>query len=75
VLAKVRLGHVTLQDLTKAQLDQLVTDLLANGQRIGIPRYGGVHDGHLCPLAEDVGPIQQAVRELRGPQASRRTRL
>ena len=34
-LAKVRLGHVKIQDLTKAHLDALVTDLLTNGRRIG----------------------------------------
>jgi integrase len=37
-LATDRLGHVKLQDLTKAQLDRLVDELLTSGRRIGTKR-------------------------------------
>ena len=40
-LVSDRLGHIQVQKLTKAHLDQLVTDLLANGRRIGnVQRQG-----------------------------------
>jgi integrase len=40
-LAKVRLGHIQLQDLTKAHLDRLVTELQTSGRRIGnVQRQG-----------------------------------
>jgi integrase len=34
-LVSSRLGHVPLQNLTKGQVDQLVTDLLKSGRRVG----------------------------------------
>ena len=40
-LVSDRLGHVQLRNSIKAQLDKLVTDLLANGRRIGnVQRQG-----------------------------------
>ena len=34
-LVSDRLGHIQLQNLTKAHLDEMVTDLLADGRRVG----------------------------------------
>jgi hypothetical protein len=44
-LVRSRLGHVQVQDLTKAHLDGLVTELLDHGRRVGNVQRTGLSPG------------------------------
>jgi integrase len=59
-----RLGHIQLQSLTKAHLDQLVTDLLASGRRIGNVQRQGLSPRSVNVVLTLLGSVlDDAVRQ------------
>jgi integrase len=63
-LAMNRLGHVQLQDLTKADLDRLVTELLTNGRRVGNVSSSGLSARSVNVVLTLLGSVlHDAVRQ------------
>ena len=63
-LVSDRLGHIQLQNLTKADLDNLVTDLLASGRRIGNVQRKGLSGRSVNQALMLLGSVlEDAVRQ------------